>query len=246
MTDPGTSPLPIPGAGGPMGRRIALRRIGRLLSVLAVLGIGAAAALAEHIPVSGPIDDEAFYRLVACAAPPGGECQKPFVRWPYERALGITVGITRIDDTIGQERAAGAQAALVHAIDQINRSGARVWLRNTADRPDIQVLLLDIPKRSVLSGTGVDGLDGNRIDAAHVHVWWNGRREITRGAIVISNGVARNEMMSTMLEEVYQALGLMTDIDHPYYSRTSIVAQVGTTQTTPGRQDLMALRRHYP
>ena len=53
------------------------------------------ASAQDYVATSGPLDDDAFYRLVACGAAPGGACAKPFLRWPVSRP--VTVGFDRID-----------------------------------------------------------------------------------------------------------------------------------------------------
>lgn len=48
-----------------------------------------------------------------------------------------------------------------------------------------------------------------------------------------------------MLEELTQAMGLMTDIRNPYYDETSVFSQDTNASTELGEQDIMALKRHY-
>ena len=54
--------------------------------ILALLAIEAAAQ--EFIKSKGRLSDRDFYRAVACAAPPGGACQKKALRWS-EKKLAI-------------------------------------------------------------------------------------------------------------------------------------------------------------
>lgn len=50
-----------------------------------------------------------------------------------------------------------------------------------------------------------------------------------------------------MLEEITQALGLITDIQNPYYRNRSIMSQDSDNSLkTLGEQDKLALMRHYP
>lgn len=52
---------------------------------------------------------------------------------------------------------------------------------------------------------------------------------------------------SIMLEEITQALGLITDIQNPYYRSRSILSQnADNSLKTLGIQDTMSLIRHYP
>ncbi|WP_106608280.1 DUF2927 domain-containing protein [Shimia abyssi] len=67
-----------------------------------------------------------------------------------------------------------------------------------------------------------------------------------RSAIVIGTGIGPDAINSTMLEEITQALGLLTDIDNPYYTNRSIFSQDGYSLSRIQGQDRMVLRRHYP
>lgn len=216
---------------------------------LAALGLAlwaSTAAAQEFIPVDGALPDTDFYRLVSCAAPPGGACQKPVVRWPRFAASDLTIGITRVDAGFSAQDARDYEAALEDAIAEINAAGAAIRLRKSRLRPDISVLLLDMEQGGVVEGSGIPGLDGVTIDAAWVHLWWNGTHSIQRGAIVFSSDLGGLVRRSTVLEEVFQSTGLLTDVESDWYRDRSIVSQNGTVRTTLGTQDIMALRRHYP
>ena len=216
-----------------------------LAALVLSLWAGAAAAQ-EFITVDGPLSDDDFYRLVSCAAPPANPCQKPVVIWPGFSALDLTIGITRVDPAFSDADIDAYEAALSHAIGQINAAGAAIRLRKSRLQPDIAVLLLDIEAGGEILGSGVPGLDGNRIDAAWVHLWWKGNHHIQRGAIVFSPQLQGIVRRSTVMEEVFQSTGLLTDIENPWYTDRSIVSQDGFQRTTLGVQDIMALRRHYP
>ena len=69
-------------------------RLAALISLLILPGLSWAQ---EFVTVPRRLSDEAFYRLVACGAPPGGDCRKPLIRWPERRAVSLTVGIVQID-----------------------------------------------------------------------------------------------------------------------------------------------------
>lgn len=212
-----------------------------------VLGLWAGAAAAqEFVEVEGPLTDDDFYRLVSCAAPPGEPCQKPVVHWPHFARTNLTVGITRVDPVFSADDVAAYAAALDDAIHQINGTGAGIKLRRTGRYPDIAVLLLDMEEGTQILGSGIPGLDGVTIDAAWVHLWWNGNNDIRRGVIVFSDGLDGLVRRSTVLEEIYQSLGLLTDVESEWYTDRSIVSQQGTLRTSLGKQDIMALKRHYP
>ncbi|MDA7428506.1 hypothetical protein PGB28_08540 [Primorskyibacter aestuariivivens] len=217
----------------------------RIAALVLSLWAGVASAQ-EFIAVDGPLSDDAFYRLVSCAAPPGKPCQKPVVTWPKFTALDLTIGITRVDPGFSAADIDAYEAALGHSIAQINTAGAAIRLRKSRLDPDIAILLLDIEQGGEILGSGIPGLDGIQIDAAWVHLWWNGNHHIQRGAIVFSPGLQGIVRRSTVMEEVFQATGLLTDIENAWYTDRSIVSQNGFQRTTLGVQDIMALRRHYP
>lgn len=216
---------------------------------LAALGLAlwaGATAAQEFVPVDGALRDADFYRLVSCAAPPGGECRKPVVRWPRFAASDLTIGITRVDAGVPERQIVAYETAIDDAIAEINAANAAIRLRKARRRPDISVLLLDMEQGGIIEGSGVPGLDGVQIDAAWVHLWWNGNNAIQRGAIVFAAGLQDLTLRSTVLEEIYQSTGLLTDIESAWYTDRSIVSQHGTVRTTLGTQDIMALKRHYP
>ena len=49
-----------------------------------------AAYATEFVEVEGLLDDESFYRAVACGAEPEGVCARPFARWPADSAQKLT------------------------------------------------------------------------------------------------------------------------------------------------------------
>jgi hypothetical protein len=48
-----------------------------------------------------------------------------------------------------------------------------------------------------------------------------------------------------MLEELTQAMGLMSDIKNPYYEGKSVFSEDSNDSKELGYQDVVALRRHY-
>jgi hypothetical protein len=68
---------------------------------------------------------------------------------------------------------------------------------------------------------------------------------IRRVAIVFSTTLDIRAYESVMLEELTQAMGLMTDIRNPYYDAISVFSQDANIAKRLGEQDIMALRRHY-
>jgi hypothetical protein len=175
-------------------------------------------AAQEFIAVPDLISDEAFYRLVACAAPPGGECAKPFIRWPTERRLRLRVGIAQIAEEFAGYRLDLVDRSVDRAIAEINGAGAHLYLERAFEGPfDVPIYLVDAPQGGEIAGTGVADLDGSSISIGRVALRSRGD-EITGAAIAISGDIQRREIASVVLEELVQAMGLVTDVVSPAYS----------------------------
>lgn len=213
--------------------------------ILIAMLTAATAAAQEFIEVETRLSDRDFYRLVACSAQPGGPCAEDIVRWPARKARALSVAITRIDPTFPARKAELIDSALTVAAAKITELDAGVRITRTTHRPNIKVLLMDHPEKSTLTGTGVTGLDGNFIDAAHVHVWWNANKRITKAVIIMTPHVGVGGIRSVMLEELVQSLGLLTDIRGSYYHRKSVFDQDSNAVTNLRGQDADAIRRHY-
>tara|TARA_R110002020_G_scaffold52767_10_gene148074 strand:- start:13033 stop:13575 length:543 start_codon:yes stop_codon:yes gene_type:complete len=178
---------------------------------------------------------------VACAAPPEAACAKHFYRWDKTT---LTVGIIERDRAFLGGKLKRAEAALVRALQHLNATGAGLTLSITEETPDIAIHLLDvsrgqtIPTGSLLRGKTM----ANAITALEVE-----GSTITGAAIGFSNTIPIRQYESVMLEEITQALGLITDIRNLYYQSRSILSQdADNSLKTLGEQDRMALIRHYP
>jgi hypothetical protein len=77
-------------------------------------------------------------------------------------------------------------------------------------------------------------------------MWWNDRAEITEASMLISEDIAPQDVASVVLEELFQCLGFLYDIENPYYEGRSILSQNSNATTTISGQDRMILRRLYP
>ena len=214
-----------------------------LLALSAVAG-----SAQEYVTANGKLSDDDFYRLVACAAPPGGECQKPLVRWRAKAAKDLSLGILRVDEGFPPRLRAQVEEGLDRAIEKLNASGANLRLRRAkpSETPDIKVLFLDIPEGATISGTGIEALEGVVIGAATMTISWRNDRTLTDCYISSSNSARLGEIYSGMLEELTQCMGLWTDIGGRYYESRSIFSETSNSLVRLGEQDLMALRRHYP
>lgn len=199
----------------------------------------------EFVEVPDLVSDEDFYRIVSCAAPPGGDCAKPVIRWPEERRLRLRVGIADIAASFPGYKFDLVDRALDDAIAEINASGAALFLSRAYEGTlDIPVYLVDTPQGGTIYGTSVAELDGAEIAIARVALRSRGA-DIVGAAIAISQDIRRREIASVVLEELVQAMGLPTDIASPAYER-SIFSETGNSTVWLRGQDAAALRRHYP
>jgi hypothetical protein len=218
-----------------------------ILCLCAGLAAGPSSAQ-EFVTAPGRLSDEDFYRLVACAAPPGGECQKPFVRWSKRDAARLTVGITGIDDGYPAQLQGRIDAALDVTVAELNATGANLRLTRatTGKRPDISIFLLDQPRNSTITGTGLSWFDGLNMEMARMQMGWRGNGTVIDCAVAISRDMRPRDAQRIVTEEVTQCLGLLTDIGGSYYESRSVFSETSGQTSRLGPQDIMALRRHYP
>jgi hypothetical protein len=226
-----------------------VRRPAALL--LALLGGWSAAAAAQQIDyleTEGRLSAEDFYRLVSCRALPGGPCTAEPVRWSPERARDLAIGFAPVPPDYPAELAESMSEAVDHAIAEINDAGAALRLRRAADgeTPDITVHLATVHEGDAIEGTGVWGVDGQVIGAALVTVWWNEGQDLTEAVIVLAEDLPAQDIVPVVLEELTQAMGLMTDIRNAAYEGVSVFSEDSNSATRLGPQDREALRRHYP
>ena len=195
----------------------------------------------DFVDSDGPLENTVFYRLVACAAPPDSPCAKPFYKW---EKFALTVGIVERAPPFLGGKVKRAEAALVRAVQRLNAVGMGVQLSQSENAPDIAIHLLDVARGEMIrTGTLLNGKTiANAITALDVQ-----GSTITGATIGFSNTITIRQYESIMLEEITQALGLITDIQNPYYRSRSILSQnADNSLKTLGEQDRMALIRHYP
>ncbi|ABD56128.1 DUF2927 domain-containing protein [Jannaschia sp. CCS1] len=216
-----------------------------VISLLLTLPVPRGTSAQEFIAVPDVISDDAFYRLVSCAAPPGGDCAKPLIYWPEDRRLALRVGIAGAADSFQNYRFDLVDAAIDAAIAEINGAGANLFLERVYEGDiDIPFYLVDTPQGGTIDGTGVAELDGSSIAIGRVAIRSRGEN-IVAATIAISQDIRRREIASVVLEELVQSLGLVTDVASPAYD-LSIFAENGNSMTRLRGQDASALRRHYP
>lgn len=180
---------------------------------------------------------------MACAAPPDGDCAKPLYKW---NKTNITVGITVRSSVFLGGKQKRAKAAVVRALQRLNAVEMALSLRTVSTQPDIAIYLLDTPRGTRI--TTVDGSILNGLIMANAITALDVDGTIINGAsIAFSNTLTIRQYESVMLEEITQALGLITDIQNPYYRSRSILSQNSDNSLkTLGEQDKLALIRHYP
>ncbi len=210
--------------------------------LLAFLLAGPATAQ-EFIEVPGPLGNDDFYHAVACGAVPGGECRKPFLRWPDAKRGALTVSLRSVTDSLEPYRRALYDAGLDAAVAQVNGAGAGLRLRRISGPADIEIHVVATPPGEIMRDTGVPDLDGALLPLGRVALRARDG-EIREALIAVSGQARRREIASVLLEEVVQGLGLMTDIRSPAYHR-SLFSEDGNSVVHLRGQDAMALRRHY-
>ena len=206
------------------------------------LALSSAVSAQEFLATDTALADNDFYRLVAWATPPKGDCNKPIVRWAKTE---LTIEITKMDLAYLGGKKTRAEASLSQAIDEINAAGTAIQLTRDDSNPDFPILFLDIPARSTIQGSGFQVLEGKSISGAGARVLAkNGM--ILKSVIIFTTGLEKRAFERVMLEEITQGLGLMTDIGGPYYESRSIFSQSSNALTKLGKRDIIALGRHYP
>jgi hypothetical protein len=216
-----------------------------ILLLLPFLALPRPVAAQEFIAVPDLISDEAFYRLVACAAPPGGDCAKPFIRWPTERRLRLRVGIAQISEEFAGYRLDLVDRAVDRAIAEINGAGAHLFLERAFEAPfDVPIYLVDAPQGGEISGTGVADLDGSSISIGRVALGLAVMKSPARPSpfLAISSG-ARSDPSCWRNWCRPWGLSLM------WFLRLTRIRSFPRTTTPPPDlrgQDAAALRRHYP
>ncbi|MFZ9200233.1 MAG: hypothetical protein ACO22Z_12905, partial [Paracoccaceae bacterium] len=200
------------------------------LWAVAALWLVAAQALAgDGIATEGKLSDKDFFRLATCGASPGGECLGPVVRWTD---TDLTVALAPAHRRYPPELAQAVSEALDRAIAQINRAGSAIRLTrdDTLRSPDI------IVSRPPLSeGQRTRNIprmpNGHEIGVGFMWLWWNDRGEITEASVLIAKDITPEDLPSVMLEELFQCLGFLYDIENPYYEGRSILSQDSNATT---------------
>ncbi len=206
------------------------------------------AAAQEYITAKGPLSDDDFFRLVTCAAPAGGECQKTAAHWSSRKARDLSFAVVFVAVGFPTRLQARIDEGLARAVDELNSADADLQIRRAkpSERPDISVRLLNIPEGATIRGTGVPEVDGVTIGVATSTIIWNSNRKLVACHITSSNSAYMDQIISGILEELTQCMGFNTDIGGRFYETRSIFSESSNALLRLGEQDLMALRRLYP
>ncbi len=192
----------------------------------------------------GHLSNRDFFRLVTCGAVPGGACKSPAVKWGKRK---LTLGLAPAHRRFPADKAAKVSEALDAAIAEINRAGANLRLDrdDSLAAPDI---LVSLPSLSEGMRTrNVPRIpDGERIGVGYMWLWSDDTSRITEASMLIAKDIRDDDLSSVVLEELFQCLGFLYDIENPAYEGVSIIAQDSNITTTISGQDRMALRRLYP
>jgi Protein of unknown function (DUF2927) len=204
---------------------------------------GAELPASDGIVSDGRLPDEAFFRLVTCGASPGGACRAPMLRWDKPR---LTLAFPPGEAALQPGFEVMLAAAIAHALGEINAAGMGLQIGMTnSGTADITLRTTDLGEGAPLtetpgfSGPGVMGV-------GYMTVWSDDADHITEAVILISTTISEADMTSVVLEEITQSLGILYDIENPWYEGVSILSQTSNATTTIEGQDAALLRWLYP
>lgn len=201
-------------------------------------------AASDGIPSSGKLSDRDFFRLATCGARPGEACDGPKVRWAKQV---VTIGLAPAHRRYPAALAQDVSRELDRAIAQINGAGANLKLKrdDSNQNPDI---IVSLPALSEGEKTrNVPRIpNGEPIGVGFMWLWWDENERITQASMLISEDITAEDLPSVVLEELFQCLGFLYDIENPYYDGRSILSQDSNDTTTIKGQDRKALRSLYP
>ena len=219
-----------------------MRKVWALVAMLC----GAALPLwaSDGVQSDGKLSDRDFFRLATCGAPPGGDCQGPTVRWAKSK---VTIAVAPPQRGYPPELAEKVSKALDRAIAQINGagSGLRLVRRDGLENPDI---IVSLPRLSEGDKTrNIPRMpNGEEIGVGFMWLWWDDQQTVTEASLLIAEDITDEDLPSVVLEELFQCLGFLYDIENPYYEGRSILSQDSNATTTIAGQDRKLLRQLYP
>ena len=202
----------------------------------------------DYLVTDGKLSIDNFYHLIACRALPDRPCTADMIRWSPDAARDLRVGFAPVPPDYPPQLASQMNRALDAAIAEINAAGAALHLARAAkgEVPPVMIHLTPATQGEPIRGIGIRDIDGTAIGAALVTVWWDDYNHITDAVIVMAADLPPAEVLPVVLEELSQAMGLLTDIRNPLYNSISVFSEDSNTVTKLGAQDRAALRLHYP
>ncbi len=214
--------------------------------------VGAAFAR-DHTFSNGKLSDDQFYAAISCKAKLDGRCQEKPTRWPAYLSNQLTVGLAQVQKGTSKVQEAVVRTALKDSVAMINASGANLKLRYVsgimAHRTWIKVHIVQ-PQglRHIIKGVSLKGINGLKAQNARTKLYVTKNHQIGRVGVTISNTITDPvQLRALVLEELVQSLGLMWDIENPFYNKISIFSQSGPDNLLKIEgQDKAALQRHYP
>ncbi len=219
-----------------------IRRLAVSLCLLAT-ALSAEVPVSDGVAADGPLPDEAFFRLVTCGAPPGGPCRKPILRWGKPR---LTLTVAAGDEPPPEGFEARLADAIDNALAEINAAGTGLMIvLADSDKADITVRVTSLGEGAILTETA--GFSGEGVmGVGYMTVWSDDQDRITEAVILISTTIADADMKSVVLEEITQSLGVLYDIENPWYEGVSILSQTSNETVAIEGQDAALLRWLYP
>lgn len=208
-----------------------------------MLSVGGAAQAFDGVTVDGILPDADFFRAATCGAAPGQDCRHPPLSWPKQT---LTLAVIPSDAQSGLIFRMLLSASVDYAIARINGAGSGLTITRIAGpEADIRLSLTDatdgspIPEVPGVSGAGVMGV-------GYASLWWTPDHKITDASILISTAITPGEIVSVVLEEIFQTTGPVFDIDAAAYEGVSILSQTSNATLTIAGQDARLLRHLYP
>lgn len=219
-----------------------MRRFTQALCLCLCLPLPLAAS--DGVASDGKLSNNDLYKLIACGATPGGQCQGPFVHWDQPI---LTVSMPPAEPGMDPVLAELVDTALDQAIATLNKARAGIRLQRGISRQPPDIILYRIGLKEGDRTKGIPGMtDGLEIGVGYMQINWNDALLITDGTIVIASDIAPEDVQSVVLEELTQSLGFLYDIENPYYEGVSIFSQDSNETISITGQDRAILRMHYP
>ncbi|WP_103333306.1 hypothetical protein [Pseudotabrizicola formosa] len=197
----------------------------------------------DGVAVDGLLPDADFFRAATCGAAPGQDCLHPPLRWPRPT---LTLAILPSEAEAGLLDRMLLSASVDYALAQINAAGSGLTITRIAGpKADIRLSLTDaredgqIAEVPGLSGAGLMGV-------GYATLWYTPDHQITEAAILISTAITPGEIVSVVLEEIFQTTGPLFDIEGAAYEGVSILSQSSNATVTIAGQDARLLHHLYP